>query len=119
LAQAVEQHDHQTAGHCERLAFIGFAMGRALGLDNAQLLTIYRRGYLHDIGKVTIPDSILFKPGNLTPPEWVTMRSHAARGEDICRPLESLKPGLPIIRHHHEHWDGGGYPDGLRGDQIP
>src|SRR5215475_9405831 len=66
LAQAVEQRDHQTAGHCERLAFIGVAIGMALGLDRAQLLTIYRGGYLHDIGKVGIPDSILFKPGNLT-----------------------------------------------------
>ena len=119
LAQAVEQRDHQTAGHCERLAFIGVAMGMALGLDRAQLLTIYRGGYLHDIGKVGIPDSILFKPGELTAEEWVTMRSHASRGEEICRPLESLKPVLPIIRSHHERWDGSGYPDGLRGDQIP
>jgi putative two-component system response regulator len=94
-------------------------MGMALGLDRAQLLTIYRGGYLHDIGKVGIPDSILFKPGALTAEEWVTMRSHAARGEEICRPLESLKPVLPIIRHHHERWDGSGYPDGLRADQIP
>jgi putative two-component system response regulator len=119
LAQAVEQRDHQTAGHCERLAFIGVAMGMALGLDRAQLLAIYRGGYLHDIGKVGIPDSILFKPDKLTALEWVTMRSHAARGEEICRPLDSLKPVLPIIRHHHERWDGSGYPDGLRGDQIP
>jgi putative nucleotidyltransferase with HDIG domain len=119
LAQAVEQRDHQTAGHCERLAFIGVAMGMAIGLDRAQLLTLYRGGYLHDIGKVGIPDSILFKPGKLAAHEWVTMRSHAARGEEICRPLGSLQPVLPIIRHHHERWDGSGYPDGLSGDQIP
>jgi response regulator RpfG family c-di-GMP phosphodiesterase len=119
LAQAVEQRDHQTAGHCERLAFIGVAMGMAIGLDRAQLLTLYRGGYLHDIGKVGIPDSILFKPGKLNAQEWITMRSHTARGEEICRPLDSLKPVLPIIRHHHERWDGSGYPDGLSGDQIP
>ncbi len=119
LAQAVEQRDHQTAGHCERLAFIGVAIGMAIGLDRAQLLTLYRGGYLHDIGKVGIPDSILFKPGKLTAQEWVTMRSHTVRGEEICRPLASLQPVLPIIRHHHERWDGSGYPDGLRGDQIP
>ncbi|MGA7240422.1 MAG: HD domain-containing phosphohydrolase [Bryobacteraceae bacterium] len=119
LAQAVEQRDHQTAGHCERLAFIGVALGMAIGLDRSQLLTLYRGGYLHDIGKVGIPDSILFKPGKLTAQEWVTMRSHTVRGEEICRPLASLQPVLPIIRHHHERWDGSGYPDGLRGDQIP
>lgn len=119
LAQAVEQRDHQTAGHCERLAFVGVALGMALGLDRPQLLTLYRGGYLHDIGKVGIPDSILFKPGKLTAQEWVTMRSHATRGEEICRPLASLQPVLPIIRHHHERWDGSGYPDGLSGDQIP
>jgi putative two-component system response regulator len=119
LAQAVEQRDRQTAGHCERLAFIAVAMGMAMRLDRAQLLTLYRGGYLHDVGKVGIPDSILFKPGALTQEEWVTMRSHTSRGEEICRHLTSLRPVLPIIRHHHERWDGSGYPDGLRGSQIP
>jgi putative two-component system response regulator len=71
------------------------------------------------VGKVGIPDSILFKPGPLTADEWVTMRSHATRGEEICRHMKSLRPVLPIIRHHHERWDGSGYPDGLRGEQIP
>lgn len=119
LAQAVEQRDRQTAGHCERLAFMGVAIGMALGLDRSQLLTLYRGGYLHDVGKVGIPDSILYKSGKLTAAEWVTMRSHTTRGEEICRHLASLRPVLPIIRHHHERWDGSGYPDGLRGDQIP
>ena len=82
------------------------------------MLTTYRRGYLHDIGKVGIPNSILFKPGELTAEEWGAMRSHAARGEEIRRPLESLKPVLPIIRRRHERWDGGGYPDGLGGDSA-
>jgi response regulator RpfG family c-di-GMP phosphodiesterase len=119
LAQAVEQRDRQTAGHCERLAFIAVAMGMAMRLERAQLLTLYRGGHLHDVGKVGIPDSILFKPGTLTVEEWVTMRSHTTRGEEICRHLTSLRPVLPIIRHHHERWDGSGYPDGLRGAQIP
>ena len=119
LAVAVEQRDRHTAGHCERLAWTAVALGVAMGLDRASLLALYRGGYLHDVGKVGIPDSILFKPGKLNAEEWVVMRSHAARGEEICRPMKSLAPVLPIIRHHHERWDGSGYPDGLRGDQIP
>jgi putative two-component system response regulator len=116
---AVEQRDRHTAGHCERLAWVGVAMGVAMGLTRANLLALYRGGYLHDVGKVGIPDSILFKPGKLTGEEWLIMRSHSVRGEEICRPMKSLAPVLPIIRHHHERWDGSGYPDGLRGDQIP
>jgi HD-GYP domain-containing protein (c-di-GMP phosphodiesterase class II) len=119
LAQAVEQRDRHTAGHCERLAFISVAMGIFMGLDHASLLALYRGGYLHDVGKVGIPDSILFKPGKLSEQEWVVMRTHPIRGVDICRHLKSLAPVVPIIRHHHERWDGSGYPDGLRGEEIP
>jgi putative two-component system response regulator len=119
LALAVEQRDRNTGGHCERLAFVSVSIGIAMGLDRVCLLSLYRGGYLHDVGKVGIPDSILLKPGKLTTAEWVTMRGHPARGEEICRHLPSLAPVLPIIRHHHERWDGTGYPDGLRGSQIP
>ena len=119
LGQAVEQRDRQTAGHCERLAFIGVSLGVAMGLDRDDLVALYRGGYLHDIGKVGIPDSILFKSGRLTASEWITMRSHTTRGEEICRHLKTLNPVLPIIRSHHERWDGTGYPDGLEGDQTP
>jgi len=119
LARAVEQRDQQTWDHCERLALMSVALGTAMGLDRNSLVTLYRGGYLHDIGKVGIPDSILFKKGKLTAAEWVVMRSHSTRGEEICRHMMSLEPVLPIIRHHHEHWDGTGYPDGLRGEQIP
>ena len=119
LALAVEQRDRHTGGHCERLAFIAVALGTAMGLAHPRLVALYRGGYLHDVGKVGIPDSILFKPGPLTADEWVTMRSHTTRGEEICRHMKSLAPILPIIRHHHERWDGSGYPDGLRGEQIP
>jgi len=119
LAQAVEYRDQSTAEHCERLALTSLAMGMAMSLDQRSLAALYRGGYLHDIGKVGIPDAILFKPGRLTAEEWVVMRSHPVRGEEICRHLKSLQPILPIIRHHHERWDGSGYPDGLRREQIP
>ena len=119
LAQAVEQRDRHTAGHCERLAFISVAMGVIQGLDRAQLLTLYRGGYLHDIGKVGIPDSILFKHDNLHEQEWEVMRTHTTRGVEICRHLKCLATVVPIIRHHHERWDGSGYPDGLIGEKIP
>jgi putative two-component system response regulator len=119
LARAVEQRDRQTAGHCERLAYSAISIGIALGLDRSDLLALYRGGYLHDIGKVGVPDAILFKPGQLTEDEWAVMRNHTVNGEEICRHLRSLHPVLPIIRHHHERWDGSGYPDRLRGEEIP
>ncbi|HTS24386.1 MAG TPA: HD domain-containing phosphohydrolase [Bryobacteraceae bacterium] len=119
LALAVEQRDLQTGGHCERLALFSVAMGIAMGLARQRLVALYRGGYLHDVGKIGIPDSILFKPGPLTTEEWDAMRTHPVRGEEICRHMKSLEPVLPIIRHHHERWDGSGYPDGLREEQIP
>lgn len=119
LAQSVEQRDKYTGLHCERLATYGIALGRALGLPRQDQLALYRGGYLHDIGKIGIPDSILFKRGLLTDEEWQTMRQHTLRGEEICRPMKTLAPVLPIIRSHHERWDGTGYPDRLSGEEIP
>jgi putative two-component system response regulator len=119
LAQAIEQRDPHMAGHCERLAVTSVAMGMAMQLSRGELQALYQGGYLHDIGKVGIPDAVLFKPGPLNSEEWDVMRTHAARGEEICRALHSLAPVLPIIRSHHECWDGSGYPDGLRGHAIP
>ena len=119
LAQAVEQRDLHTASHCERLAFISVAMGMVCGREANELQILYRGGYMHDIGKVGIPDSILFKRGKLTPEEWKVMRTHTTRGVEICRHVKSLAPVVPIIRHHHERWDGSGYPDGLAGEEIP
>ena len=119
LAQSVEQRDRSTGMHCERLASYSTALGRAMGLSESNQLALKRGGYLHDIGKVSIPDSILFKRGLLTDQEWLVMREHTVRGEEICRPMKSLAPVLPIIRSHHERWDGSGYPDGLRGEDIP
>jgi len=119
LAQAVEQRDLHTSTHCERLAFISVAMGMIAGREQDDLLALYRGGFMHDIGKIGIPDSILFKKGKLSQEEWAIMRSHTTRGVEICRHLKSLAPVVPLIRHHHERWDGSGYPDGLAGEQIP
>ena len=119
LAQSVEERDADLGQHCERLALMAAAMGLALGLPPHEVLALQRGGYLHDVGKVAIPDHILFKAGPLTQEEWDVMKSHAERGERICSSMRSLAPVLPIIRHHHERWDGSGYPDGLKGEEIP
>jgi putative two-component system response regulator len=119
LAQSVEHRDKYTGMHCERLSTYSIALGQALGLLRHEQLALYRGGYLHDIGKISIPDAILFKRGLLTDEEWQTMRQHTIRGEEMCRPMKTLAPVLPIIRSHHERWDGSGYPDGLQGEEIP
>jgi putative two-component system response regulator len=119
LAQAVERRDKYTGMHCERLTAYSMGLGQALGLTRQEQLALYRGSYLHDIGKIGIPDAILFKRGLLTDEEWKTMRLHTIRGEEICKPMKTLAPVLPIIRSHHERWDGSGYPDGLAGEEIP
>jgi putative two-component system response regulator len=119
LAQSVERRDKYTGMHCERLTTYTLALGQALGLQRQEQLALYRGSYLHDIGKIGIPDGILFKRGLLTDEEWQTMRLHTIRGEEICKPMKTLAPVLPIIRSHHERWDGSGYPDGLSGEDIP
>ena len=119
LAQSVEHRDRYTGLHCERLASYSIELAHALGLPRQEQLALFRGGYLHDIGKISIPDSILFKRGLLTEEEWEIMRQHTIRGEQICRPMKTLAPVLPIIRSHHERWDGSGYPDGLAGENIP
>src|SRR5207245_2170504 len=95
------------------------ALGRHLGLDDESIVALRRGGYLHDLGKIAVPDEILKKGSNLTPEEWVVMKQHPVTGENICRPLKSLRLVLPIIRNHHEHFDGSGYPDALEGTEIP
>ena len=119
LALSVEARDPYTEGHCERLSRYARNLGNHLGLGSEDVLALERGGFLHDLGKITIPDAILKKHNNLTPEEWEIMKQHPVIGENICRPLRSLRNVLPIIRHHHEHWNGSGYPDGLRGDEIP
>jgi putative two-component system response regulator len=119
LAQAVELRDNITAGHCDRIAALSVAMGMAMDLPAEHLLALHRGGYLHDIGKIGMPDSVLFKEGPLNDEEWRIMRTHTWKGEEICRPMRCLSPVLPIIRSHHERWDGSGYPDGLVGEDTP
>ncbi len=119
LGLSVEARDPYTEGHCERLASYATDLGRFLLLDEESLVALQRGGYLHDLGKIAVPDEILKKGSNLTAAEWEIMKRHPATGETICRPLKSLRLVLPIIRHHHEHSDGSGYPDGLRAGEIP
>ena len=119
LALSVEAKDPYTTGHCDRLARYSVALGRKLEMSAEYLKALHRGGILHDVGKIGIPDSILLKPGLLTPAERGVMQAHPVIGERICAPLKSLRLVLPIIRHHHERWDGSGYPDGLAGETIP
>jgi putative two-component system response regulator len=119
LALTIEARDPNTNGHCERLARHAVLLGRALGLGEDDLEALHRGGYLHDVGKVGVPDSVLLKPGPLTPDEVVIMRRHPDIGDTLCAPLQSLRKVRPIIRGHHERLDGSGYPLGLRGDDVP
>ncbi len=119
LALGIESRDPYTGNHCERLARYAAALGHHIGLDGDSIVALKRGGYLHDLGKVSIPDDILKKGARLTPEEWAIMKQHPVIGESICRPLRSFRNVLPIIRHHHEHWNGSGYPDGLAGNDIP
>jgi putative two-component system response regulator len=119
LGLSVESRDPYTEGHCDRLAQNAVALGKHLGLDAESMVALRRGGFLHDLGKIAVPDDILKKGTNLTPEEWELMKLHPVTGENICKPLRSLRLVLPIIRSHHEHVNGSGYPDGLRGAEIP
>ncbi|TRX02637.1 HD-GYP domain-containing protein [Candidatus Methylobacter oryzae] len=119
LARMVEAKDKNTGDHCSRLAHISVVLGRALGLEPEYLIALRRGGVLHDIGKLGIPDRILLKPDKLTDDEWKVMRQHPEIGARLVKDLKSMHLTLSIIRHHHERWDGGGYPDGLKGKDIP
>jgi putative two-component system response regulator len=119
LARSIEGKDPYTHGHCERLSDYSTRLGEHLGLSEDQLIALRRAGIVHDVGKIAVPDAILLKPGSLTADEWKLIREHPVVGERICAPLKSFRFVLPIIRHHHEKFDGSGYPDGLRGEEIP
>jgi putative two-component system response regulator len=119
LALSIEARDPYTRGHCDRLAEMSVNLGSRLHLPAEELKALRQGGAVHDIGKVVVPDAILLKTGPLTPEEMAVIRKHPEAGERICAPLKTLRPVLPIIRHHHEKFDGSGYPDGLRGEQIP
>ncbi len=119
LALAIEAKDPYTEGHCQRLAEYAARLGLLLGFDAAHLAELRMAAILHDVGKIAIPEAILGKPGPLTTEEYLTLQQHPVVGESICYPLRSARALLPIIRHHHERWDGNGYPDGLAGFAIP
>lgn len=119
LALGVEARDPFTGDHCSRLAHYAGMLGRHLHFDYENVVALERGGYLHDLGKIKVPDEILKKGSQLTLAEWEIMKQHPATGEAICQPLKSFRKVLPIIRHHHEHWNGSGYPDGLEGHNIP
>jgi putative two-component system response regulator len=119
LALSIEAKDSYTEGHCTRLSEYAVATGSRLGLPEDQLNALRRGGIVHDIGKIAVPENILMKQGPLTPEERRIMELHPVTGARICQPLKTFKHVLPIIRHHHEKMDGTGYPDKLKGDQIP
>jgi putative two-component system response regulator len=119
LAQTIETRDPFEGGHCTRVSNNAVRFGKSLGLSQNDLDALKIGGLIHDIGKIGIPASILSKPGPLDPEETRIMEQHTILGEQICAPLKSLRHVLPLIRNHHERIDGSGYPDKLRGDQIP
>ncbi len=119
LALTIEARDPYTLGHCDRLSRYAVALGEALGLDHEMLRALRLGGYLHDLGKIAVPDGILLKPGPLDPVEQERIRAHPGAGSDLVLGLRSMELVRPIMRHHHEKWDGSGYPDGLKGAAIP
>jgi putative two-component system response regulator len=119
LALTVEARDPYTQGHCERLASYAVTLGQRLGLPEEDLAALHRGGYLHDIGKIAIPDAILMKPGPLTDAEFAQMKQHPVIGDRLCGNLRALHHVRPIVRYHHERLDGSGYPEGLSGDDVP
>jgi cyclic di-GMP phosphodiesterase len=119
LAQSVDSKQNMRNGHSERLVAYAEQLGESLGFREQDLQELRIASWLHDIGKIGVPESILLKPGPLNTEETRIMREHPIIGEKICAPLRSLRRILPVIRHHHEKMDGSGYPDGLRGETIP
>lgn len=119
LSATVDARDSYTAGHSRRVQQLALAIGRELGLSQAELDLLGHAALFHDIGKLAIPDSILLKPASLTPEEWALMQRHADEGARIIDRLGFLSDAVPAIRHHHERWDGMGYPDRLKGEEIP
>jgi putative two-component system response regulator len=119
LGRIIEARDPCTEGHCERLAAYATALGRRLNVDAPGIDALCRGAFLHDVGKIAIPDRVLLKKGRLTRKEYELMKRHPAIGDDLCSTVRSFESVRPLVRHHHERLDGGGYPDGLAGDQIP
>jgi putative nucleotidyltransferase with HDIG domain len=119
LANALEAKDPYTRGHSERVGGSARRLALALGVAPEEAEVIGQAGLLHDIGKIGVPEAVLRKPGPLDAEEWTVMRRHPETGAQIVAPFEFFARGALVIRHHHERWDGTGYPDGLAGDAIP
>ncbi|MDQ3937563.1 MAG: response regulator [Chloroflexota bacterium] len=119
LANAVEAKDERLVHHCRWLAHHSARVAAHVGLRGGELEAVAYGALLHDVGKIGVPEHLLRKEGPLSEEEWTLMRRHPEIGERICQPLEASRAFAPIIRHHHERFDGGGYPDGLRGEAIP
>lgn len=119
LGATIEARDRHTNGHCQRLTEHASRLGQRLGLGPHDVHALTQGGYIHDLGKIAIPDAVLFKSGPLTRDEYDLIKSHPVVGDRICAPLRTLAHARPIIRSHHETIDGKGYPDGLRGTAVP
>jgi len=119
LGRFIEARDPYTEDHCDRLAQYAMTLGTSMGLGRDELDALYRGAFIHDIGKIAIPDRLLLKKGKLTRAEHALMKQHTIIGDDLCRTVRSLEAVRPIVRHHHERLDGSGYPDGLSGAAIP
>ena len=119
LGNAAEYKDPETGNHVSRVAHYSRMLAISLNQSEEEQDNLYYASPLHDVGKIGIPDSILLKPGPLTPDEFVIIKTHPEVGENICRPLKSLQNVLPVIRHHQERHNGSGYPDSLKGSEIP
>ncbi|MFQ6001830.1 MAG: HD-GYP domain-containing protein [Anaerolineae bacterium] len=119
LRTAVEVKDKYTAGHSQRVAEYAVQLGRLAGLSEEELKSLEEAALFHDIGKIGIPEEILNKPGRLTDDEYQMVKAHPQRGEEILKPVPFMEDRIPLVRHHHERYDGSGYPDGLRGEEIP
>jgi PAS domain S-box-containing protein len=118
-SRALDLRDSATEGHSQRVTEMTLRIARLLGVSNDDLVHVRRGALLHDIGKIAIPDNILLKPGPLTDEEWALMRRHPDIARELLEPIPFLRPALPIPLYHHEQWDGSGYPNGLKGEQIP
>jgi len=119
LGAALEMKDGETGRHSRRVTAFAIAMARAMGLSVDRIAVVARGAFLHDIGKISIPERILLKPGSLTPDEMVVMREHCSQGFEMLKKIPFLAEPAEIVFSHHEHFDGSGYPRGLRGDGIP
>jgi len=119
LAQAIDAKDPYTRGHSVRVNRYSVVLARQLGMSDEQIADIHVASLLHDVGKIGIHDNILQKPGQLTPDEFEVMKTHTVKGAQIMAPIKQMQRIIPGLRSHHERWEGGGYPDKLRGGEIP